>query len=93
MAILVLNQGADWTEELYQATFDRVIPDRTKPPAGLIAHFGAPGTEGGWQVIDVWESEDAFRSFLEGSVKPAAQELGAPPFESKVVEVRNALIP
>ncbi|MBT2504742.1 hypothetical protein J7I98_02280 [Streptomyces sp. ISL-98] len=93
MAILVVNQGADWTKELYQATFDRAIPDRAYPPSGLIAHFAAPGEAGGWQVIDVWESEDAFRRFLEGTVKPAAQALGAPPFESKVVEVYNSLMP
>lgn len=93
MAILVLNQAAGWNQELYQATFDRAIPDPSNPPPGLIAHFGAPGETGGWQVIDVWESEDAFRRFMEEQVKPAAQELGAPPFESKVVEVYNALIP
>ncbi|MBT2489208.1 hypothetical protein J7E96_11880 [Streptomyces sp. ISL-96] len=93
MAILVINHGANWTKDLYQATFDRVIPDRTNPPAGLISHVGAPGDGGGWQVIDVWESEEAFRRFMEESVKPAAQELGAPPFDSKVVEVYNSLIP
>lgn len=93
MAVLVQNQGAGWNRELYQATFDKAIPDRSHPPAGLIAHFGAPMEGGGWQVIDVWESEEAFRRFLEESVIPAAQELGAPPFDSKVVEVHNALIP
>jgi hypothetical protein len=93
MAVLVVNQAADWSQELYQATFDRAIPDRNNPPAGLIAHFGAPGAAGGWQVIDVWESEDAFRRFLEEAVYPAAQELGAPPFDTKVVEIYSSLIP
>ncbi|MEU1895023.1 hypothetical protein ACH4D4_33775 [Streptomyces pristinaespiralis] len=93
MAVLVVNQAPDWNQELYQATLDRVIPDRDNPPAGLIAHFAAPGAAGGWQVIDVWESEDALRRFLEGSVLPAAKELGAPPFDTKVVEIYNSLIP
>ncbi|MBT2525423.1 hypothetical protein ABZX62_26440 [Streptomyces flavidovirens] len=92
MAVLVHNQGADWNQELYQATFDRTT-DRTNPPAGLIAHFGAPGEAGGWQVIDVWESEDAWRRFMEEAVYPAAQELGAPPFDTKMVEIYNSLIP
>ncbi|MEU1890317.1 hypothetical protein [Streptomyces pristinaespiralis] len=93
MAVLVVNQAPDWNQELYQATLDRAIPDPSNPPAGLIAHFAAPGAEGGWQVIDVWESEDALRRFLEGAVMPAAKELGAPPFDTKVVEIYNSLIP
>jgi hypothetical protein len=93
MAILVSHQGADWNQELYQATFDRAIPDRSNPPAGLIAHFGAPREEGGWQVIDVWESEEAFRRFLDEKVIPAAQDLEAPPFDTKVSELHNSLIP
>lgn len=93
MAVLVVNQGAEWTQELYQAAFDRAIPDRTNPPAGLVAHFGAPGEGGGWQVIDVWESEEQFRRFLEESVIPAAKAIGAPPFDTQVVELYNSLIP
>ena len=93
MAVLVHNVAADWTQDLYQATFDRAIPDRANPPAGLIAHFAGPLKTGGWQVIDVWESEDAFRRFLDGSVIPAAKDLGAPPFDSTVVELHNSLIP
>jgi hypothetical protein len=31
-------------------------------PKGLIFHVGGP-TTGGWMVVDVWESEDAFRNF------------------------------
>lgn len=93
MAVLVHNEGADWTQDLYQTTFDRVIPDRTNPPTGLIAHFAAPLEAGGWQVIDVWESEAAFRRFLDEEVIPAAKELGAPPFDTKVVTLHNSLIP
>ncbi|MCH0543281.1 hypothetical protein I3F58_27770 [Streptomyces sp. MUM 203J] len=93
MAILVHNQGADWNEQLYRATFDRAIPDPQNPPAGLIAHVAGPREQGGWQVVDVWESEEKFRAFLEGAVYPAVKELGAPPFDTTVTEVRNSLIP
>ncbi|MGW1375199.1 hypothetical protein ACWD6P_13115 [Streptomyces sp. NPDC002446] len=93
MAVLVHHEGADWSQALYQMTFDLVVPDRTNPPAGLIAHVAAPGRTTGWQVIEVWQSEEQFRRFLEQSVHPAAQELGAPPFDSTVAEVYNSLIP
>lgn len=32
-------------------------------PKGLIYHVGAQGTEGGFMVVDVWESEEAFATF------------------------------
>jgi hypothetical protein len=92
MAILLHNQGVDWSQELYQAVFDRLVPDRSNPPAGLIAHFGAPGAEGGWQVIEAWESEEASQRFVEEGIIPVAQELGAPPFDSNVVEIHNSLV-
>ncbi|MFF4353557.1 hypothetical protein [Streptomyces sp. NPDC001530] len=92
MAVLVHNQGADWNQRLYETIFDRVIPDRANPPRGLIAHFGTPRAAGGWQVVDVWESEEAFRRFAEEVIFPAARELGAPPFETTVTEIHNSLI-
>lgn len=92
MAVLIHHQGADWNKDLYQQTFDRVIPDRSNPPAGLIAHFGAPRKEGGWQVVDAWESEAAYQRFMEDSVFPAVQDLGAPPFDTQIVELHNSLI-
>ncbi|MDO0914584.1 hypothetical protein QQM39_28255 [Streptomyces sp. DT2A-34] len=41
----------------------------------------------------MWESEEQFRRFLEESVIPAAKAVGAPPFDSQVVELYNSLIP
>ena len=32
-------------------------------PAGCIAHLAGPQGDGGWRVIDVWESEDAANAF------------------------------
>ncbi|MCX5376221.1 hypothetical protein [Streptomyces sp. NBC_00091] len=92
MAVLVHSQGAAWNQELYQTIFDRVIPDRANPPAGLIIHTGMPGDGGGWEVVDVWESQAAFQRFTEDVIMPAAQELGAPPFDTRVVEIYNLLV-
>jgi hypothetical protein len=91
VAVLVNNQGADWNQELYQATFERAIPDPSNPPDGLIAHFAAPREGGGWQVIEAWESEEAFRRAEKAT--PTTEDLGAPPFDSQVVEVHNSLVP
>lgn len=91
MAVFVHHIGADWNEELYQTTFDRVFPDPSNPPDGLIAHLGAPMGGGGWQVVEAWESEEALNNFINGTVIPTAQEIGAPSFDSKVVELHQSL--
>ncbi|MGW1892751.1 hypothetical protein ACWCP6_21310 [Streptomyces sp. NPDC002004] len=93
MAVLVHYMGADWTPELYRAVFEKVIPDRAYHPVGLIAHFAGPRPRGGWQAVEVWESEDAYRTFADGDLLPATRSLGAPPFEVTVSEVHNSLIP
>ncbi len=93
MAVLIYNRGAEWTQELYQAVTDRVLPDPKNPPAGLLVHVASPSERGGWQVVDVWESEADYRRFVEEKIMPAAQELGAPPFETHVSEIYYHLIP
>jgi hypothetical protein len=40
-------------------------------PPGSLAHLSGPKPTGGWQVIDVWESEDAANAFY-GSAEFAA---------------------
>ncbi|EFL17287.1 hypothetical protein [Streptomyces sp. C] len=93
MAVLVQNTGAGWDRELYQTLHDRVLPDVTKPPAGLISHAAMPGDPDGWVVIDVWESTEDYQRFLEDVLIPASQELGTPQFDTKIVEIYNLMVP
>jgi len=50
------------------------------PPEGLIFHAAGP-IDGGWGVIDFWESREQFDSFLGNRLAQAIEELGdqAPP--------------
>jgi hypothetical protein len=50
------------------------IPD---DPQGLILHTAAEHGEG-MRVIDVWESEDAYRRFEQETLMPAMQRAGMP---------------
>ena len=36
-------------------------------PSGIIAHMAGPRAEGGWRVVDVWDSEEAANSFYQSS--------------------------
>ncbi len=50
-------------------------PQVQNPAEGLIFHSAGP-IDGGWGVIDVWESRDAFDAFLGGRLRQAVGELG-----------------
>ncbi len=49
-------------------------------PDGIIAHMAGPGSRGGWEVVDVWESEEAANAYYGsetfGAVQAAAQSAG-----------------
>ena|ERR671925_200897 len=92
MAIMIVHQGGDWNADLYEQTMDRVIPDPSNPPDGLVAHFGGPDPNGGWRVCDVWESEADWERFRDGTLGPAAQEMGMPSFTSDVGELHKKIV-
>lgn len=62
------------TQEQYEAIHRRVDVDNDPPP-GLIFHSAGP-IEGGWGVIDFWESREAFDEFVAGRLRPGIEALG-----------------
>lgn len=55
-------------EETYRMVEKHLGPDR---PPGLLAHVAGPA-DGGWRVINVWDSEAAFRRFQSERLMRAA---------------------
>ena len=92
MAILIIHQGADWNQELYDQAMERVIPDQSNPPEGMVASFAAPGENGGWRVVDIWESEADWESFRNGTLIPGIQEMQGPPFSSEISQLHNKIV-
>ena len=45
------------------------------PPEGLVFHASGP-VDGGWQVIDVWESREHFDRFAVGRIVPGLAAIG-----------------
>ncbi len=62
------------TQEQYEATHSHMDVSGN-PPDGLIFHAAGP-VEGGWGVIDFWESREQFDRFVSGRLQPAVGELG-----------------
>lgn len=46
-------------------------------PAGGIFHAAGASPNGGWRVIEVWESENDAKRFIEERLVPALQAAGA----------------
>lgn len=48
-------------------------------PEGIISHAAGSTSDGGWTVVDVWESQEAFDRFLASSLGPAFEKVGGVP--------------
>jgi hypothetical protein len=57
-------------------------------PAGIISHVAGTAEEG-WCVVDVWETQEAFDSFMQGRLGPAIAKAGMPEPQVTRIEVYN----
>jgi hypothetical protein len=63
-----------------QETYDRVREQLgLEKPAGGIFHLAGPSPNGGWRVIEVWESEEDVKRFVNERLLPAFEASAAPP--------------
>jgi hypothetical protein len=74
MAIGLRLKLAGGTQEQYDTLHNQMGID-DNPPEGLIFHAAGP-IDGGWGIIDFWESRDHFDRFSESRLGPAIASLG-----------------
>ena len=74
MAIAVVTDAPGESQEGYDAVSAHLDLER-EPVAGLILHAAGP-IEGGWRVIDVWESEQDADRFVQDRLRPALEQAG-----------------
>ena len=60
MALAILAEIPDLTREQYEMVAKKI--NETGSPAGALFHAGGP-IEGGYRVVEVWESPEAAESF------------------------------
>jgi hypothetical protein len=73
MAICVISENPKGTAEMYEQVVERV--SQGGPPPGAIFQIAGPA-DPGWRVISVWESRDAFESFVSERLAPAWEDHG-----------------
>ena len=82
MPVVMIHHSPGGTQEQYEAVARRLTDGRGLgsleqwPVEGILSHVAGP-TDDGWQVVDVWESEEAFQRFGE-LIGPLLQEEGMP---------------
>ena len=73
MAIAMLVDNPKGSPELYERIRKQLD---LQGPAGGILHVAGPSPNGGWRVIEVFESEEDAGRFLEERFGPALEALG-----------------
>ena len=81
MAVVAVFQDPSFTQERYEQSVNKLTGGKSRvespadwPVEGLLVHVAGEG-ENGFRVVDVWESEEAFRRFGE-TLMPVLQEIG-----------------
>jgi quinol monooxygenase YgiN len=74
MAIVVIDQAPGVTAEQFEALAQK-FDESTNLPSGLNVRIAGP-VEGGWRVISVWESQEAYEAFRRNQFTPVIQQMG-----------------
>jgi hypothetical protein len=86
--VAMMVDNPEGSQELYEKVREHMGLDA---PAGGIFHVAGPSPTGGWRVIEVWESEEDARRFLQERLKPAWEAVGmaGPPPQPQFWHVHN----
>jgi hypothetical protein len=87
MAIAMMVDNPEGSQEGYDAVREKLGLEK---PAGGIFHVAGPSPNGGWRVIEVWESEEDAKRFVKERLRPAFEAVGtAPPPPPQFWPVHN----
>lgn len=90
MAVALMIDNPAGTQDLYDKVLAQLALER---PAGGTLHVAGPSPNGGWRVIEVFESAEAARRFITERLGPAFKAAGAtgPPPEPQLWPVHNCM--
>ncbi len=77
MAFARMFENPNVNQEQYDAGRQAIGASEDNVPPGGMVHIAGPSPNGGWRVIEVWESEEDAKRFLE-RLRPAFEAVGAP---------------
>ena len=85
MPVGMLLDTPEGSQDMYEAltTRDLRLAAARRPARRAHRPHRGPRDEGGWRVVDIWESTDAFWQFFDAKLLPAARELGQDPTDAR----------
>ena len=86
MAIVVIAQNPGVTAEQDDAMMQQLTPG-----PGNLARLAGP-FEGGWRVISVWESQEAFDTFRRERLELALRQAGRPVPQFQIAPLHSVRI-
>jgi hypothetical protein len=69
MPVLMIAEVQGLTEEVYAGLIGQLQPV-LQSASGFISHAGGPSPDGGWRVVELWESESEAQKWFEANVAP-----------------------
>jgi hypothetical protein len=89
MAIAMMVDNPNGSEDVYERVRGLLGVEK---PAGGILHVAGPSPNGGWRVIEIWESEEEAQQFFQERLMPAVEAVGGPmPPAPQVWPVHNLI--
>jgi hypothetical protein len=74
MAIAMMMDNPAGSQEVYDKVIENLALEGK--PAGGVLHVAGPSPNGGWRVIEVWESKEAADKFYGERLGPALRAAG-----------------
>jgi hypothetical protein len=76
MAVAIIVDNPNGSQEIYDRVREQLGLETS---AGGIFHVAGPSPNGGWRVIEVFDSEEDAKRFATERLRPAFKQVGAPP--------------
>jgi hypothetical protein len=75
MAVVVIGQIPGGSAEMDRQMLQAIGVSPGSVPSGALARMAGP-VEGGYQIISVWDSSDAWETFQKESLEPFFKQAG-----------------
>lgn len=69
MPVLMIAEVPNLTEDVYAGMVGQLTP-LMRAQKGFVSHAGGPSPEGGWRVVEVWESEEDGENWFDENIRP-----------------------
>ena len=89
--VVVIFSSPQFTAKHYDQVWDDLRAAGHANPKGLLSHVGFANPDGGWKVVDVWESAEAFKEF-GNTLMPIIQNTGVDVPAPKVIPAHYVYI-